>query len=71
MLSQRRTFEILSKAKYGDTASKVFDVSLSFLILANLAAVCLESVDSIYDEFHFYFLCFEYISVQFKFVTYF
>ena len=63
MLSQRRTFEILSKAKYGDTASKVFDVSLSFLILANLAAVCLESVDSINDEFHFYFLCFEYISV--------
>ncbi len=71
MISQKRTFEILSKAKYGDTASKIFDVSLSFLILANLAAVCLESVDSINDQFHFYFLCFEYISVAIFTIEYF
>ena len=71
MISQKRTLEILSKAKYGDTASKIFDVSLSFLILANLAAVCLESVDSINDQFHFYFLCFEYISVAIFTIEYF
>ena len=46
MLTKKRTFEILNKAKYGDTASRIFDISLTILILANLAAVSLESVES-------------------------
>ena len=71
MISQKRTLEILSKAKYGDTASRIFDISLSFLILANLAAVCLESVESINNNFHQYFLFFEYISVIIFTVEYF
>ena len=45
MLNKQRTFEILNKARYGDTASRIFDISLTTLILANLAAVSLESVE--------------------------
>ena len=63
MINQKRTFEILNKAKYGDTPSQIFDFFLSFLILANLAAVCLESVKSINQKFHLFFLYFEYFSV--------
>ena len=63
MISQQRTFEILNKAKYGDKPSQVFDFCLSFLILANLAAVCLESVKSINEKFYLLFLYFEYFSV--------
>ena len=63
MISQQRTFEILNKAKYGDKPSQVFDFCLSFLILANLAAVCLESVKSINEKFYLFFLYFEYFSV--------
>ena len=32
MLTKKRTFEILNKAKYGDTASRIFDISLTILI---------------------------------------
>ena len=63
MTIQKRTFEILNKAKYGDRSSQVFDFFLSFLILANLLAVCLESVKSINDQFQLFFLYFEYGSV--------
>ena len=56
MLTKRRTFEILNKAKYGDTASRIFDISLTILILANLAAVSLESVGSINDKYRIYFI---------------
>ena len=71
MISQRRTFEILSKAKYGDRSSQFFDITLSFLILANLAAICLESVDTIDKKFHQYFLYFEYFSVLIFSIEYF
>ena len=63
MTIQKRTFEILNKAKYGDRPSQIFDFFLSFLILANLLAVCLESVKSINDQFQLFFLYFEYGSV--------
>ena len=63
MTIQKRTFEILNKAKFGDRPSQIFDFFLSFLILANLLAVCLESVKSIYDQFQLFFLYFEYASV--------
>ena len=63
MLSKKRTFEILNKAKYGDTASRIFDISLTILILANLAAVSLESVESINNKYRIYFIYFEYFSV--------
>ena len=51
MLNKQRTFEILNKARYGDTASRIFDISLTTLILANLAAVSLESVESINNKY--------------------
>ena len=50
MLNKQRIFEILNKARYGDTASRIFDISLTTLILANLAAVSLESVESINNK---------------------
>ena len=58
MISKQRIFEILNKAKYGDTASRIFDISLTFLILANLTAVCLESVESINNNYKTYFIYF-------------
>jgi len=63
MISKKRTFEILNKAKYGDTASRIFDVLLTVLILANLAAVSLESVESINNKYRIHFIYFEYFSV--------
>ena len=63
MLNKQRTFEILNKARYGDTASRIFDISLTTLILANLAAVSLESVESINNKYRIYFIYFEYFSV--------
>ena len=56
MANGKNKFEILNKAKYGDKPSQVFDFCLSFLILANLAAVCLESVKSINEKFYLFFL---------------
>ena len=63
MLNKQRTFEILNKARYGDTASRIFDISLTTLILANLAAVSLESVRIINNnKYRIYFIYFEYFS---------
>ena len=46
-LAQQRVAEIMNKGRLGDRVSKRVDLALSLLILANLIAVCLESVDSI------------------------
>ena len=39
MISKKRTFEILNKAKYGDTASRIFDISLTILMHALLSPI--------------------------------
>ncbi len=44
---RKRTWEIVEVAKEGDTASRVFDISILTLIRLNVLAVILGSVRSI------------------------
>ena len=54
---------MLEKAQPGDIASLVVDRGLAFLIVANVIAVTLETVDEIYQAFAPAFTLFEIISV--------
>ena len=51
MISQKRAFEIIEKGQADDTASRFCDVFLFGLIVINLAAVCLETVDELYAQY--------------------
>ena len=62
--AQQRVAEIMNKGRLGDRVSKRVDLSLSLLILANLIAVCLESVDSIAAVYGPQLFAFEMISVS-------
>lgn len=63
MTLRRRTFEILEVAGPRDRASQCFDLALTGLILGNVIAVVLESVDSIATAHATAFLWFERISL--------
>lgn len=63
LLSQKRVLEILSRSSSGDRASRVCDRFLSTLILLNLLAVSLESIDSLRFAYGQFFLAFEILSV--------
>ena len=63
MSFKRRTFETLEKGEGDDRLSKRFDIFIMALILLNVAAVILETVDSIHDDYEQYFNYFEYLSV--------
>ena len=58
-----RIFQLLEKAQPGDTASLFIDRILAFLIVANVLAVTLETVDDIYQANQVYFRLFEMVSV--------
>jgi voltage-gated potassium channel len=58
-----RVFQLLEKAQPGDTASLFIDRILAFLIVANVLAVTLETVDDIYQTNQVYFRLFEMVSV--------
>ena len=58
-----RVFQLLEKAQPGDKASLLIDRMLAFLIVANVAAVTLETVDEIYQAYQFFFTLFEIVSV--------
>ena len=58
-----RIFQLLEKAQPGDTASLVVDRGLAFMIVANVIAVTLETVDEIYQAYAPAFTLFEIISV--------
>lgn len=61
---QRRIYEILEKSgAAGDWASKLCDGFLAGLIVLNLVAISLESVDRLAETYHPYFLAFELFSV--------
>ena len=62
-ITQQRMAEIMNKGRFGDQTSKRVDLALSLLILANLIAVCLESVDSIAAVYGPQLFAFEMISV--------
>ena len=62
-ITKQRIAEILNKGSVGDQLSRRVDLILSLLILANLIAVCLESVDSIAAIYGSQLLLFEMMSV--------
>ena len=63
-ITQQRVAEIMNKGRYGDQISRRVDLALSLLILANLIAVCLESVESIAAIYGPQLFVFEMISVS-------
>ena len=69
-LSKKRTLEILEKAKPGDKTSQYSDLFLSTLIILNLLAVSLESVESIGNIFREEFYIFEVFSVSIFVIEY-
>lgn len=48
---QKRVYEILNVADFGDDSSRAFDVFIMGLIVANVVGVVLESVDAIYSAY--------------------
>lgn len=63
MLNQKRVFEIIEKGQADDRASRYCDLFLFTLILLNLMAVCLETVDSLYARYRPIFTAIELFSV--------
>jgi len=63
MINKRRIFETLEKGEGDDRLSKRFDIFLVTIILLNVAAVILETVDSIYNEIPLIFNYFEKFSI--------
>ena len=60
---RRRVMEIVNSARPNDPASRICDIFLSILIVLNLVAVCLESVDSIASNYRDFLFAFEWFSV--------
>ena len=63
MITQKRVFEILEKGQVNDRQSLYCDVFLSLLIVINLIAVCLETVDSLFERYAAAFIAVELFSV--------
>ena len=64
MFTQRRIFEILEKGQAGDKLSLRCDLFLSILIVINLIAVCLETINSLFTEHKMVFVTIELVSVS-------
>ncbi|MGB2044229.1 MAG: ion transporter [Porticoccaceae bacterium] len=67
---QHRVMEILNKDSNQDSVSRACDIFLSVLIILNLVAVCLESVESIDSQYHDLLVAFEWFSVSIFLVEY-
>lgn len=63
MNMRKRTWEIVEAAKAGDTASRVFDISILLLIFLNVLAVIVGSVHSIQVRWGVFLGAFEVLSV--------
>ncbi len=64
MITQRRTYEVLEKGQAGDQLSLRCDLFLSILIVVNLIAICLETIDSLFVAYKTIFLAVELVSVS-------
>lgn len=60
---RKRLYRILQPARHGDRLSRWFDRALILLIIANVAAVMLETVSSFKAQWHQALLIFEIVSV--------
>ena len=54
--TRKRLWEILESGKENDKVSVYTDIFLITLIVLNITAVLLETVDSIYSNYKFHFL---------------
>jgi voltage-gated potassium channel len=63
MISQKRVFEIVEKGQSNDPVSRFCDLFLFVLIVINLVAVCLETVDALYAQYRGVFIAVELVSV--------
>ncbi len=63
-MNRQRIMEVVNAAKPDDPASRICDILLSGLIILNLIAVCLESVETINQKFGLFLLYFEIFSVS-------
>ena len=63
MITKRRMLQILTRSSGSDRASRVCDRFLSTMILLNLVAVSMESIDSLGAAYGDLFLAFEIFSV--------
>jgi voltage-gated potassium channel len=63
MISQQRVFEIIEKGRPEDRASNYCDIFLFALILLNIVAVCLETIDTLYVQYKTVFTVVELVSV--------
>ena len=63
MFSKKRVAEILEKGRANDPFSVYCDVFLSTLIIVNILAVCLETVDHLYQQYAYVFIVIEVVSV--------
>lgn len=59
MNSRKRTAEILEQGHYNDKTSRLVNLFLITIILLNVIAITLESVDSVYQRYHHEFWYFE------------
>ena len=64
MISQKRAFEIVEIGQADDRTSRFCDIFFFILIIVNVIAVCLETVDSIYADYKTIFKAIEFISVS-------
>ena len=64
MLTKRRVYETLEKGRVGDRQSRYCDIFLSTLIVVNLIAVCLETIDSLFAAYTPIFVVVELVSVS-------
>ena len=60
---QNRTYELLARGSAKDLPSLIVDIFLFILILLNVTAVCLESVQFIREKYSTTFYYFEIVSV--------
>ena len=58
-----RTFELLNPATFGDQTSRLWDQFFSLLILLNVIAVTLESVEKLHEKYEQIFHSFELFSI--------
>ena len=64
MTTRRRIYEILEKGQEGDRLSLSCDLFLTVLIVVNLIAVCLETIDSFFAAYKPIFVAIELVSVS-------
>ena len=67
---RKRIWEVLEKGSAHDKTSLYTDIFLISLILLNIVAVLLETVDSIYNQYRTQFLIFERLSTFIFLVEY-